>query len=186
VWREWAARFGETAWEKGTLGEMRGVAWQASHGAASQTGLTARLLGEIGWSLFNSLALSLRVAVGRELSSGETSEVLHAVLPAVRTILELWLATGRVSMNSRPRQGRLAAVWRAQDEARKAADRRLQAKGDLPRFEPGKRTTVGAAERCSLTPAQRCAINSLLCGQLPARVQAPPPSDIRLIADYSR
>lgn len=169
---EWAARFEESKYSKGVVGEMKSVAWQASH-ASESSGLTSRLLGEVAWSLFNSLHLSLRIALGRELVDDETRRVLDAVQPCSATLLELWLQTARIGKHGRAREGRLGAIWREADalQARVIAEQRKA--GDLPRFDPSP-VSVRENERSTMTASGRLRLQERLQFRIIENYQAPP------------
>lgn len=159
VWEEWQKSFQETKYDKGTLGEMHGMAWQASH-AGSTKGLTPRLLSEITWSLFKSLQFSIRIAFGRELTSQESEEIIKAVLPCESTILNLWILTSRISKSSRSKEGRLPTIWIKEDKKEEEEKKEKKKRADLPHFEVTREKPIPS----SLSNNRRAILIDLLHG----------------------
>lgn len=153
-WTSWCESFQETAYCKGILGEMRSLAWMTSQGTGAG-GLGQRLLGEISWTLFSSLAFSLRVSLGREMTPEESRVVQSVVLPVQQTLCQLWTNTEKASRKSRGNEGRLPAVWVEEEKKVKQEKKRKLALGTLPRFEPGKKVIVGPTEKSSLSREEK-------------------------------
>jgi len=88
-WKLFSESFEGTKYQKGIVGALKEVGWQASHGK-SGFGLTPKLLGDITWSFWKSLANSVAWELGVDLSKDQLSELSLQVCACQRMILDLW------------------------------------------------------------------------------------------------
>jgi hypothetical protein len=117
LWRKYEASFSEKAYSKNVVGAMKESAFLSSHGGGS--GLTARVLGDVLWSIWNTLFSSIRACLERELTEMECNILVQQVLHIEGPFIQLWLETIKNSRNGVSRQGVLPAKWRAESEKEK-------------------------------------------------------------------
>lgn len=129
-WKKFDNFYSEQPYTKNTVGILREVAWQASHG---QNGtLTNRVLADITWSIWNALRGSVRGALDRELSAEELKSIADRVCEIQGPLVQLWAATIRISKTGRAREGVLVNKWKQEDvkRAEVRARRKVDGKWD--------------------------------------------------------
>jgi hypothetical protein len=129
-WKKFDNFYSEQPYTKNTVGILREVAWQASHG---QNGtLTNRVLADITWSIWNALRGSVRGALDRELTAEELKSIADVVCEIQGPLLRLWASTVRISKTGRAREGVLVNKWKQEDLKRSEmrARRKVDGKWD--------------------------------------------------------
>lgn len=115
-WKKFDNFYSEQPYTKNTVGILREVAWQASHG---QNGtLTNKVLADITWSIWNALRGSVRGALERDLSQEELLNIADTVCEIQTTLSKLWAETVRNSKGGKEREGILVQKWKVEDAKR--------------------------------------------------------------------
>merc|ERR1711991_307598 len=83
----------EKPYEKNIIGGLKEIAWQASHGQIDH-GLTSSVLGEILWSIWKSLIMSLEHFMNRSLTINEKDILGEFIRNSLADeIMKLWVET---------------------------------------------------------------------------------------------
>lgn len=143
-WGRFDNTFSEQPYTKNTVGILREVAWQASHG---QNGtLTNRVLADITWSIWNALRGSIRGALDRDLTQDELGQVADKVCEIQQPLTQLWIETVRNSKGGKAREGVLVGQWKQEDAKRAASMIELRTRGVDCKWDP-RPVTVKPSER---------------------------------------
>jgi len=114
-WSRFDQLYGEQSYSKNTVGVLREVGFQASHGHNGT--LTPRVLADISWSMWNALRGSVRGSLERDLLQDELYDLADIVCGIQEPLVSLWLSTIRISKSGHSREGVLVGKWKEQDVA---------------------------------------------------------------------
>jgi hypothetical protein len=143
-WNCFNNTYSEQPYAKNTVGILREVGWQASHG---QNGtLTNKVLADITWSLWNTLRGSIRGAMERDLTQEELGQVADMVCEMQGTLAQLWIETVRNSKGGKAREGVLVGQWKKEDAKRAASMIELRTRGVDGKWDP-RPVTIKPSER---------------------------------------
>jgi len=116
------------------VGALKEAAFLSSHGPG-RVGLTAAVLSDMLWSLWNTLRTSLKICLNRDLSRNEGEMLAHEVMKAHDPLIELWQNTIKNSRHGAAHEGVLPAMWRIEDEKKKQQLEEIKKRGADARWD---------------------------------------------------
>jgi len=135
-WSYFEHSYSEQQYSKNTVGILREVGWQASHGYNGT--LNPRVLADITWSIWNALRGSIRGALERELTKEELTTIAERVCLIQTSLVHLWLETVHISKGGREREGLLVRKWQQEAASETSRLAELRASGRVDeRYEEG-------------------------------------------------
>eukprot|EP01101_Sappina_pedata_P009984 TRINITY_DN617_c0_g1_i2.p1 TRINITY_DN617_c0_g1~~TRINITY_DN617_c0_g1_i2.p1 ORF type:complete len:383 (-),score=121.11 TRINITY_DN617_c0_g1_i2:14-1162(-) len=134
VWKKYEGSFLERNYQKNVSGAMKESAFMCSHGNGIE-GLTPSVLGDMMWSIWNTLCLSLSNGLDRKLSEHERNILCRQVLGIQDDLIQMWLETIRNSRTGAEREGALPAKWKEEDELEKKRLEEIKKRGADAKYQ---------------------------------------------------
>jgi len=151
-WGTYETSFGEQNYSKNVVGAMKESAFLSSHGSGAGSGLSAVIVGDILWSLWNSLFSSIKLCLERDLSEIECNLLVQQVLQAELPLIDLWRETARQSKNGSIRQGILPTLWKEENEREQTRLQMIKARGVDARWGQLPRTSIATPQESLKKP----------------------------------
>ncbi|EGG25270.1 hypothetical protein DFA_03518 [Cavenderia fasciculata] len=142
TWNQFIDSFKGQKYSKGINVRMKDIGFQASHGFDGS--LNSRVLGDITWSIWNTLATALKQI--RELTVEESDGLVEIVCSLQPTLLKLWLNTKLNSRVGAKNEGLVVEKWKNEEVLKKKKILELKKSGKLDKYT-GEKTKILAHER---------------------------------------
>jgi hypothetical protein len=159
-WGKFEHFYSEQPYTKNTVGILREVGWQASHGQDGT--LPAKVLADIGWSMCNALRGSIRGALDHDLNNEELSNIANKVCAIMPSLVQLWIETVRHTKAGRAREGKLVRKWKEQEAIAKSKIASMRATGRIDGRYEGGPVSVKPWERANSKSDIAAALSSKL------------------------
>lgn len=166
-WKAYEEGYGESKYNKGVIGGMKEVGWQASHGPGD-SGLTCAVLGDIAWAFWKTLVSSVRWTLETDLAAEDMESLAAHVSLCLPNIVQLWSETVKNSELGVSREGQLPKKWAQEDAERRKRLEEIKRRGAHARYEVHQKIEVRPFERKQLGALKRTLEMSL-------RFRLPPP-----------
>jgi len=136
TWARYEHSFREQQYSKNTVGILREVGWQASHGYNGT--INPKVLADVTWSIWNALRGSIRGVLDRDLTVDELTSIAEKVCMIQAPLVQLWLETVQNSKGGRAREGLLVQKWQKEAECAVSRIATLRANGQIDgKYEGG-------------------------------------------------
>jgi len=136
-WNKFSVSYCEQTYSKNTIGILREVGWQASHGIDGT--LSAKVLCDITWSIWNALRGAIRSAIEFDIPQDDLLALAEAVSKMEFDLTQLWLATIRTSKGGTQREGLVVTGWIAEEKIEQQRILDMKSLGQVDeRYEGGR------------------------------------------------
>eukprot|EP01103_Thecamoeba_quadrilineata_P019284 TRINITY_DN7739_c0_g1_i1.p1 TRINITY_DN7739_c0_g1~~TRINITY_DN7739_c0_g1_i1.p1 ORF type:complete len:422 (+),score=99.93 TRINITY_DN7739_c0_g1_i1:95-1267(+) len=133
-WNKYLASYEESAYSKNVVGALKDSAFLSSHGPG-YVGLSATILGDILWSIYNTLQTSIKAVITRDLQIQEKHLLIEQVLRAQTPLIELWRQTVKNSRFGLAHQGLLISRWKEEQEKENQRLKQIKQRGADAKWE---------------------------------------------------